>query len=90
MAAAEAAVASRDGIGTLASYATEVPLPSTGTWTTAGKGGAQADVVLVTPEAGVPLLFIEVDDCFEVAALIAGKTRQARSSVVVIRELDTP
>jgi hypothetical protein len=73
IAAAQRAVAGPPGIGTIASYATEVPLPATGTWSTAGKGGAQADVVLVAPEAGVPLLFIEVDNCFEVAATIAAK-----------------
>ncbi|MET9423390.1 replication-relaxation family protein [Streptomyces sp. NPDC006540] len=72
-AAAQAVVEAADGIGTIASYATEVPLPATGAWGSAGKGGAQADIVVCAPQAGVPLLFVEVDNCFEDAALIAAK-----------------
>ncbi|WP_245703800.1 hypothetical protein [Streptomyces lushanensis] len=64
-AAARAAVDGPDGIGTIASYWTEVPLPATGTWNTPGKGGAQADLVLTPPQDQVPLLFIEVDNCHE-------------------------
>jgi hypothetical protein len=41
-AAAQAAVDGPDGIGTIASYWTEVPLPATGTWNAPDKGGAQA------------------------------------------------
>lgn len=52
VAAAKAAVEAPAGIGSIASFATEVPLPPTGTWTSAGKGGARADAVLVAPEAG--------------------------------------
>ncbi|MEV2256910.1 replication-relaxation family protein [Streptomyces sp. NPDC050147] len=72
-AAAQAAVDAPDGIGTIASYWTEVPLPATGTWNTPGKGGAQADIVLTAPQDGVPLLFIEVDNCHETAEEIADK-----------------
>ncbi|MFF3669539.1 replication-relaxation family protein [Microtetraspora malaysiensis] len=72
-AAAQAAVDAPDGIGTIASYATGVPLPTAGTWTTPGRGSAQADIVLTAPEAGVPLLFIEVDNCHETAQEIAAK-----------------
>ncbi|WP_199885600.1 hypothetical protein [Streptomyces sp. CB00455] len=43
-AAAQAAVDAPAGIGAIASYATEVPLPATGTWGAPGKGGAQADI----------------------------------------------
>ncbi|MFB6901524.1 replication-relaxation family protein [Streptomyces hydrogenans] len=68
-----AAVDAPDGIGTLASYATEVALPVKGTWKNPAIGSARADVVLTAPEAGVPLLFIEVDNCTEEAALIAAK-----------------
>ncbi|MFI0990542.1 replication-relaxation family protein [Streptomyces exfoliatus] len=72
-AAAQAAVDGPDGIGTIASYWTEVPLPATGTWNAPGKGGAQADIVLTAPQDGVPLLFIEVDNCHETAEELADK-----------------
>lgn len=72
-AAAQAAVDSPDGIGTIASYWTEVPLPATGSWNAPGKGGAQADLVLTAPQDGVPLLFIEVDNCHETAEELAAK-----------------
>ncbi|WRZ96467.1 replication-relaxation family protein (plasmid) [Streptomyces sp. NBC_01007] len=73
VAAAQAAVDAPDGIGTLTSYATEVALPVKGTWKNPAIGSARADVVLTAPEAGVPLLFIEVDNCTEEAVLIAAK-----------------
>ncbi|MEU5431566.1 replication-relaxation family protein [Streptomyces olivoreticuli] len=73
VAAARAVVDAPGGISTLASYATEVPLPATGTWNAPGKGGAQADIVLTAPQDGVPLLFIEVDNCHETAEEIAAK-----------------
>ncbi|MET8481866.1 replication-relaxation family protein [Streptomyces clavifer] len=72
-AAAQAAVDGPDGIGTIASFWTEVPLPATGTWNTPGKGGAQADLVLTAPQDGVPLLFIEVDNCHETPEELADK-----------------
>ncbi|MGW1007728.1 replication-relaxation family protein [Streptomyces sp. NPDC002520] len=72
-AAAQAAVDATDGIGTIASYWTEVPLPATGTWNAPGKGGAQADLVLTAPQDQVPLLFIEVDNCHETAEELAAK-----------------
>jgi transposase-like protein len=72
-AAAQAAVDSPDGIGTITSYWTEVSLPATGTWNAPGKGGAQADIVLTAPQDGVPLLFIEVDNCHETAEELADK-----------------
>ncbi|MEU9109899.1 hypothetical protein AB0D54_37365 [Streptomyces xanthophaeus] len=55
-AAAQAAVDATPGVGTFAPYATEVPLSATGTWGAAGKGGAQADIVLTAPQAGIPLV----------------------------------
>lgn len=73
VAAAQAAADAPDGIGTLASYATEVALPVKGTWKNPAIGSARADVVLTAPDAGVPLLFIEADNCTEEAALIARK-----------------
>ncbi|WP_404200370.1 hypothetical protein [Streptomyces tauricus] len=62
-----------DGIGAITSYATEVALPATGTWKNPGVGCAWADVVLTAPEAGLPLLFIETDNCTEDASIIAAK-----------------
>ncbi|MEW2527575.1 replication-relaxation family protein [Streptomyces sp. NPDC047071] len=73
LAAAQAAAEGPAGLGTLASYATEVVLPATGTWSAPGKGGAQADIVLTAPEDGVPLLFVEVDNCYETGQVLAGK-----------------
>ncbi|NEA46884.1 replication-relaxation family protein [Streptomyces sp. SID10815] len=70
---AQAAADGPDGIGTIASYWTEVSLPATGTWNAPGKGGAQADIVLIAPQDGVPLLFIEVDNCHETAEELADK-----------------
>ncbi|MFC9431670.1 replication-relaxation family protein [Streptomyces sp. NPDC056987] len=72
-AAARAAVDAPDGIGTFTSYATEVALPVKGTWKNPAIGSARADIVLTAPEAGVPLLFIEADNCTEEAVLIAAK-----------------
>ncbi|WP_257895446.1 replication-relaxation family protein [Streptomyces anulatus] len=72
-ATARTAVDTPPGIGTIASYGTEVPLPATGTWNAPGKGGAQADRVLTAPQDGVPLLFIEVDNCHETAEELAAK-----------------
>ncbi|MCP9213270.1 replication-relaxation family protein [Streptomyces sp. NEAU-Y11] len=72
-AAARAAVDAPDGIGSITSYATEVALPVKGTWKNPAIGSARADVVLTAPEGGVPLLFLEADNCTEDAALIAAK-----------------
>ncbi|MGW1068915.1 replication-relaxation family protein [Streptomyces aureus] len=44
-----------------------------GTWKNPAVGSPRADIVLTAPQAGVPLLFIEVDNCTEEAALIAAK-----------------
>ncbi|MFF8611020.1 replication-relaxation family protein [Streptomyces sp. NPDC015346] len=72
-AAAQAAFDAPAGLGTIASYATEVALPATGTWSNPSKDGAQADIVITAPEDGVPLLFVEIDNCFESAQVLAGK-----------------
>ncbi|MGI5485155.1 replication-relaxation family protein [Streptomyces lavendofoliae] len=72
-AAAQAAADGPRGVGTIASYWTEVSLPATGTWNAPGKGGAQADIVLTAPQDRVPLLFIEVDNCHETAEELADK-----------------
>jgi hypothetical protein len=74
--AARAAVDAPAGLGTLDSYTTEVALPVTGTWTSPGKGGAQADIVVTAAENGIPLLFVEVDNCHENAQKLAAKIGQ--------------
>lgn len=71
LAAAQAAVDAPDGLGTIASYATEVALPATGTWSNPGKGGAQADIVITAPEDGMPPLSVEIDNCYESAQVLA-------------------
>ncbi|MEV7739134.1 replication-relaxation family protein [Streptomyces sp. NPDC088921] len=73
VAAARSWVDAPEGIGTITSYATEVALPATGTWRNPGVGCAWADIVLTAAEAGVPLLFIEADNCTEEAPIIAAK-----------------
>ncbi|MFJ5221088.1 replication-relaxation family protein [Streptomyces sp. NPDC088354] len=73
LAAAWAAVDCPAGLGSLASYATEVPLPATGTWNAPGRGGTQTDIVLAVRQDGVPLLFIEVDNCRESAEELVDK-----------------
>lgn len=73
VAAAQAAADAPEGIGTLISYATEVALPVKGTWKNPAVGSARADVVVTAPGDGVPLLFIEADNCTEEAVLIAAK-----------------
>ncbi|AQW46551.1 replication-relaxation family protein [Streptomyces violaceusniger] len=61
------------GLGHLAGWETEVALPVAGTFTAPGKGSLRADAVLQAQEDGVPVLFVEVDNCTEEAVLIAGK-----------------
>lgn len=73
VAAAQAAVDAPDEIGTITFYATEVSLPVRDTWKTPAIGSARADIVVTVPGDGVPLLFIEADNCTEEATLIAAK-----------------
>ncbi|MER8235113.1 replication-relaxation family protein [Streptomyces sp. NPDC094049] len=73
VAVARTAARAPDGIGTLTSYATEVALPVKGTWKNPAIGSARADIVVTAPGDGVPLLFIEADNCTEEAALVAAK-----------------
>ncbi|MFD6299596.1 replication-relaxation family protein [Streptomyces sp. NPDC060235] len=51
------------GIGWGGSWSTEVPLAAPSS--RAGRAGVRADAVLTAPEAGVPVLFVEVDNCTE-------------------------
>ncbi|MFJ3086743.1 hypothetical protein [Streptomyces sp. NPDC086838] len=59
-AAAQAVVDAPGGVGRIGSSWTEVPLPPAGSWSTPGRGSAQADIVLTAPHDGVPLLFVEL------------------------------
>ncbi|WP_241672230.1 hypothetical protein [Streptomyces sp. IB2014 016-6] len=68
-----AAVEAPAGVGTIGSYVTEVVLPFAGTWTTPSRAAVYADIVLTAPEDGIPLLFIEVDNCHESPQKIAAK-----------------
>ncbi|MGC0340611.1 hypothetical protein RKD20_005645 [Streptomyces sp. SLBN-8D4] len=59
------------GIGTVASWSTEVVhhLPAVG----CNRSAVQADAVLLAPEAGVPVLLVEVDNCTETLDVLAAK-----------------
>ncbi|WP_176742774.1 replication-relaxation family protein [Streptomyces agglomeratus] len=61
------------GIGTLSSWETEVVLPVAGTFTTPVKGSPRADAVLTAPGAGLPVLFVEVDNGTEDRQIVANK-----------------
>ncbi|MFJ3664816.1 replication-relaxation family protein [Streptomyces sp. NPDC090119] len=73
LAAAQTAADTPAELGTIATYTTEVALPATGTCSNPGKGGAQADIVITAPEDGIPLLFVEIDNCFQSAQALAAK-----------------
>ncbi|MGW6491620.1 replication-relaxation family protein [Streptomyces sp. NPDC055056] len=51
------------GIGWVGSWSTEVPLAAPSS--RSGRAGVRADAVLQAPEAGLPVLFVEVDNCTE-------------------------
>ncbi|MEU5545096.1 replication-relaxation family protein [Streptomyces sioyaensis] len=61
------------GIGSLSSWATEVGLPVSGSWSKPGAGSPRADAVLQALEVGLPLLLVEVDCGTETTAVIAAK-----------------
>ncbi|MFF2433417.1 replication-relaxation family protein [Streptomyces sp. NPDC058107] len=61
------------GLGHLRGWETEVALPVTGTFTTPDRGSLRADAVLTAPEDLVPVLFVEVDNHTEPAAVVAAK-----------------
>ncbi|QDO45777.1 hypothetical protein FNV62_54560 [Streptomyces sp. RLB3-17] len=59
------------GLGWVGSWLTEVPLNLP---TSRGiRAGVRADAVLQAPEAGLPVLFVEVDNCTESADTLAAK-----------------
>ncbi|MEU1441611.1 replication-relaxation family protein [Streptomyces mirabilis] len=59
------------GMGWIGSWSTEVPLnlPTS----RGNRAGVRADAVLQAPEAGLPVLFVEVDNCTESADILAAK-----------------
>ncbi|MFE7711772.1 replication-relaxation family protein [Streptomyces sp. NPDC057486] len=66
------------GLGHLRGWETEVALPVTGTFTTPARGSLRADAVLTAPEDQVPVLFVEVDNHTEPAAVVAAKIDRYR------------
>ncbi|WP_327122091.1 replication-relaxation family protein [Streptomyces sp. NBC_01341] len=66
------------GLGHLRGWETEVPLPVSGTFTTPARGSLRADAVLTAPEDGVPVMFVEVDNHTEPAAVVARKVENYR------------
>ncbi|MFE9912916.1 replication-relaxation family protein [Streptomyces clavifer] len=66
------------GLGHLRGWETEVPLPVSGTFTTPARGSLRADAVLRAPEDGVPVMFVEVDNHTEPAAVVARKIENYR------------
>ncbi|WP_424921068.1 replication-relaxation family protein [Streptomyces sp. wa13] len=66
------------GLGHLGGWETEVPLPVSGTFTTPARGSLRADAVLEAPEDGVPVMFVEVDNHTEPAAVVARKVENYR------------
>ncbi|MGW3661017.1 replication-relaxation family protein [Streptomyces sp. NPDC005151] len=66
------------GLGHLRGWETEVALPVAGTFTTPAKGSLRADAVLTAPEDQVSVLFVEVDNHTEPAAVVAAKIERYR------------
>ncbi|WP_443075421.1 replication-relaxation family protein [Streptomyces sp. NBC_01483] len=58
-------------MGWIGSWSTEVPLnlPTS----RGSRAGVRADAVLQAPDAGLPVLFVEVDNCTESADVLAAK-----------------
>ena len=59
------------GLGTLASVRTHVALPTTGSWTSPGRGSLVADVLVPVPVPGEQLFVVLVDDGSDDSALAA-------------------
>jgi len=75
--AVEADAMGQQGIGTAGSWSTEASLnlpSSRGTRT-----AVRADAVLQAPEAGLPVLFVEVDNCTETPERLAAKFEKYRT-----------
>ncbi len=77
--AAPAAAPERpQGLGQISSWATEVVLPVSGTLATPGKNSPRADAVLTAPEAGLPVMFVEVDNSTENPVVLSAKAARYR------------
>ncbi|WP_051901040.1 replication-relaxation family protein [Streptomyces aureus] len=59
------------GLGWIGSWTTEVPLSASSSKT--NRAGVRVDAVLQAPEAELPVLFVEVDNCTESADVLAAK-----------------
>ncbi|MFD7510141.1 replication-relaxation family protein [Streptomyces sp. NPDC059853] len=68
------------GVGSIASWTTEVVLPVTGSVSAPAKGSPRPDAVLVAPEAepALPFLCVEVDTGTETTAVVAAKFERYR------------
>ncbi|WP_328665185.1 replication-relaxation family protein [Streptomyces sp. NBC_00328] len=58
-------------LGWIGSWSTEIPLNLSSS--RGNRTGVRADAVLQAPEAGLPVLFVEVDNCTESADTLAAK-----------------
>jgi hypothetical protein len=67
------------GLGHLRGWETEVALPVAGTFTAPAKGSLRSDAVLIAPEDGMPVLFVEVDNHTEPAEVVARKLVRYRA-----------
>ncbi|MCX4404370.1 replication-relaxation family protein [Streptomyces sp. NBC_01764] len=63
------------GMGWIGSWSTEVPL-------NLPTSRVRADAVLQAPEAGLPVLFVDVDNCTESADVLAAKSRSTCATSV--------
>ncbi|MFI5998532.1 replication-relaxation family protein [Streptomyces sp. NPDC051362] len=59
------------GLGWIGSWTTEVPLSASSA--KSNRAGVRVDAVLQAPEAELPVLFVEVDNCTEPADVLAAK-----------------
>ncbi|MFD9538280.1 replication-relaxation family protein [Streptomyces sp. NPDC060010] len=66
------------GLGPLAAWSTEVPLPVTGSFAAPGRGSVRADMVFTAPHTALPLLFVEVDNGTESPPILAEKIARYR------------
>ncbi|MFE5562884.1 replication-relaxation family protein [Streptomyces sp. NPDC056544] len=66
------------GLGPIAAWSTEVPLPVTGSFAAPGRGSVRADMVSAAPGSLLPLLFVEVDNGTESPPILAEKITRYR------------
>ncbi|WP_329438743.1 replication-relaxation family protein [Streptomyces sp. NBC_01426] len=66
------------GLGPIAAWSTEVPLPVTGSFAAPGRGSVRADMVFTAPHTALPLLFVEVDNGTESPPILAEKIARYR------------